>query len=163
MANTSSALRDKQPMPRILLVAPVIYIAGLVATLIIFHSTSSVNVFGMRIPLTAAWFGALGGVVASLQGMFFHNKNWDSSYNIWHVFSGAVGIAYGFAAYLFLLVVVKSAAPTANSSAGPVFPLAAFAIGYGQSQFHAMMLQVYNIVFHQPKGAHGDAANHEQE
>lgn len=152
MSVTHAADENQQPMPRWLMMAPVLYIAGLVVTLVVFRNASTVNVFGLRVPLMVAWFGALGGVVDSLQGIFLHNRHWDPSYNIWHIFSGTIGIAYGFAAYLFLLVVVKSAVPSSSGGTGPVFALAAFALGYGQSQFHTMMQQVYSIIF-QPKGS----------
>ena len=37
------------------------------------------------IPLGVPWWGALGGVMISLTGVFRHPHEWDDSYNKWHV------------------------------------------------------------------------------
>lgn len=149
-------VKKTKTMNRWLLVAPLLYFVALGILALLFHDVKSVNLMGLQsVPLAVLWFGALGGVVASLQGIFLHNQKWDDSYDYWHLFSGLIGAAYGLASYLFLLVIVNSTQGT--SQAAPqgvaVYILGAFAIGYGQSQFHAMMDRVYTVIFHPSKVA----------
>lgn len=101
------------------------------------------------VPLSALWAGALGGVVSSLQGMFYHYKHWNHGYDLWHVFSGTVGAAFGFVSYLFLQVTVVAAGGQSKNTA--LFVLAAFTLGYGQRQFHSIMDQAFSLVFHPPQ------------
>ena len=145
---------DKKIMDNWLLAAPVTYLLALGLSLWFFRKYSALNIVGFQVPLSVIWFGALGGVVASLQGIFFYNRKWDKSFTHWHIFSGLVGAAFGLASYLFLIVIVNSAAGTSSgnasaaSSKDAVFALGAFAIGYGQSHFHAMMDRVFSVIFH---------------
>jgi hypothetical protein len=99
-------------------------------------------------PLSVVWFGALGGVVISLQGIFFHNTNWSKDYNYWHAFSGIIGAIYGVISYLFLIVIVKMAVSTQSVSYDTsVFPLAAFTLGYAQKQFNSLIQEIFDVIF----------------
>ena len=148
------------PMSNWLLIFPSLYIVALGTTAYILRNHTSLIILGLPLPPAVLWFGALGGVVASLQGIFFHNRKWDNGYTHWHVFSGIVGAAFGLASYLFLIVIVNSAngAPSIGKggsapSQEAVFALGAFALGYGQSQFHAMMDRVFSVLFQPSKVA----------
>jgi hypothetical protein len=133
------------PMPKVLLAFPLGYIALLIVALIFWNRIGSFKLLGL-IPLLVVWMGAAGGVVSSLQGIFFHNKSWDDSYNYWHMLSSMVGAIYGIFSYLFLLVVIKSATDSVPSSA-PIFALGAFTLGYGQQQFHSLMMKAFDLIF----------------
>jgi hypothetical protein len=95
------------------------------------------------VPFSVLWMGMLGGVVISLQGIFFHNQIWKPGYDSWHMFSGLIGAIYGLVSYLFLVAVVK--APAADNAA--LFALAAFVLGYGQKQFNSLMDKIFNLIF----------------
>ena len=150
-----------------ILVAPVVYVVALCLALWFWRGQTTLDVLGLPVPLAVVWFGALGGVIASLQGIFFHNKNWDDSFTIWHVFSALIGVAFGLASYLFLLVIVGAADGVSASSAAidssakghaspqtaapvAVYALGAFALGYGQREFHSMMTRVLGVMFQPP-------------
>lgn len=80
--------------------------------------------------------------------MFLHRYEWEDKFTLWHVFSGVVGAVYGIVSYLFLVVIVMNAGASVSLKLNsPVFALGAFAIGYGQSQFHSMMKKVFNVIF----------------
>ncbi|MHB1521871.1 MAG: hypothetical protein ACYCWN_11275 [Ferrimicrobium sp.] len=147
-------------MPRWMVLAPLLYIVVLISVAVGLRASSgtSINLVGLSVPAAVLWFGALGGVVSSLQGMFFHNAKWDPSYNLWHWFSGAIGASYGMASYLFLIVIAKAAVNGTVAASADVFALGAFALGYGQSQFHEMMRQVFSILFHTSKTPGADAS-----
>jgi len=145
--------KDSRTMPGWLLTIPLIYVILLLIAVLVYGKIESVNILGLVIPTSVIWFGTLGGFVASLQGIFFYNKKWDDSFTIWHIFAGVIGAAYGLASYLFLLVMVKAGGGSNQPANSFVFALAAFAIGYGQSNFHAMMDHVFKIIFHQTKSS----------
>jgi hypothetical protein len=48
-----------------------------------------------RLPVGVAWFGGIGGSLASLTGIFWHNASWDESYNLWHKLRPATGMVMG--------------------------------------------------------------------
>lgn len=156
---------NKQPMDNWLLAAPVGYLVVLGLTLWFFRQYGHLNILGFTVPLSVLWFGTLGGVIASLQGIFFHNRKWDDSFTHWHIFSGVVGAAFGLASYLFLVVIVNSATGAGAASGSTatnsqaVYALGAFAIGYGQSHFHAMMDRVFSVIFQPPKITPQSSAN----
>lgn len=52
--------------------------------------TALPSTFG-PIPIAVPWWGAVGAVVGSLYGIFFHNKSWDPSYDVWHYSRPLVG------------------------------------------------------------------------
>ena len=139
-------VKSSRKIPGWLLIIPVMYLALLVGALFVHSKTHSVDVLGLTIPTTVIWFGTLGGVVDSLQGIFANNKKWNHSYTIWHVYSGILGAVYGLASYLFLMVIVD-AGGGARQPVDAVFALAAFTIGYEQSKFHSMMDEVFGIIF----------------
>ena len=47
------------------------------------------------LPVGIVWFGATGAVIASLRGIFFYNKNWNSSYDYWHYSRPVFGMVTG--------------------------------------------------------------------
>ena len=140
-------------MPRWLPVITLMYLALLIFTAFVYGKTVSFEIHGLVIPTSVIWFGALGGVIASLQGIFAHNKEWKHNFTIWHVFAGVVGTVYGLASYLFLVVIIKSADGSIQPINAPVYALSALAIGYSQSKFHAMMNQVFSIIFRPSKSS----------
>jgi hypothetical protein len=120
----------EESMPRYMVFMPVGYIVVLISAAVSLRASTgaSINLVGLSLPAAVLWFGALGGVVSSLQGMFFHNAKWDPSYNLWHWFSGAIGASYGMASYLFLIVIARAAVNGNVAGSADVFALGAFAI-----------------------------------
>lgn len=142
---------DENKMPGALICAPVAYLIGLGVSAWAFHGVGW-GLLWAGVPIAAIWFGALGGVVSSLQGMFFHRFRWLHRFDLWHVFSGILGAIYGIVSFLFLVVVVKAGTNGATLElSSPVFALGAFAIGYGQEHFHALMDKVFTALFSEPR------------
>jgi hypothetical protein len=48
-----------------------------------------------QLPFEAIWFGALGGLLISLQGIFDHNRKWRNSYDYWHIMRPVLGAIMG--------------------------------------------------------------------
>jgi hypothetical protein len=63
------------------------------------------------LPIAVPWFGALGAVTISLEGVFLLNNQWDSKYNYWHIGRPLFGAVLGIVAF-FLFVVIGAAAGT---------------------------------------------------
>jgi hypothetical protein len=137
-------------MPSMLLVVPVLYLALLVGVLFLHGVTKSFMILGLPIPTVVIWFGTLGGVIDSLQGIFANNRKWKHSFTFWHIYSGILGAVYGLTSYLFLTAIVNAGGGT-KQPAQVLFALAAFTIGYEQSKFHSMMDQIFGIIFQQNK------------
>jgi hypothetical protein len=93
------------------------------------------------VPVFAFWFGALGGIVISLKGIYDHSpRDWQMTYNLWHYgrpFSG--GIA-GSVTYLLLLAVSGSAPSQAITLA------AAFIIGTQERRFFNFLSEVARLI-----------------
>ena len=97
------------------------------------------------VPVTAAWYGMVGGFAASLTGMFYHNEKWDDSFDLWHFCSGIVGAIFGVAAYLALTVVGSSSA--ACSSPSPAILLGALVAGFFQQKFTRYLRTKFDGIF----------------
>lgn len=104
------------------------------------------------VPLVAAWYGLLGGIVASLSGTFYYNSKWDDSYDLWHAFSGTIGAIYGTAAYLILAMVAHTASATGAAvsvdASSTTVLVGSFFLGFSQREFSALGKKVFSIVFH---------------
>ena len=59
------------------------------------------------VPLPVMWFGALGAVTIGLYGTFFHNRDWDASYNFWHLARPFTGAVLGLIGYLIFTAVIR--------------------------------------------------------
>jgi hypothetical protein len=97
-------------MPSHILLLAVAYLAVLVGVFIAYFTSPWLR---MHIPANlgpmpaeVVWFGATGGVMVSLYGIFLYNQKWDTSYNYWHYcrpLFGAVTGSIGALMYLVLL------------------------------------------------------------
>ena len=139
-------------MPGSIILFPIAYIVILLALAILRATFSKHLPIAIlypfhQMPLSVVWFGALGGVVISLQGIFFHNGTWSNEYNYWHALSGVIGAVYGIFSYLFLVVVIKAATNQAIDYNSAIFALAAFTLGYAQRQFHELITKAFDLIF----------------
>lgn len=133
-----------QVMPSKLLLFPIGYLVILIASVFFWHPIDQYLQWIRLVPLLVVWSGMLGGVVKSLQAIFYHNEDWQPKYDIWQSCSGLIGAIYGFVSYLFLQAVLKV---PLTSDQLPIFALAAFTLGYAQREFHALMQQIFSLIF----------------
>ena len=104
------------------------------------------------IPIAIPWWGAVGAVIGSLYGIFFHNRTWKASYNIWHYtrpLVGAVMGSVGYLAYLLLVsVAIAGGQPAVTAGSGSVgYYLAAFVVGNSDALFNQLIQKVSGLLF----------------
>lgn len=102
-----------------------------------------------RVPVYCAWFGALGGVIISLKGVYDHGASrppgqWEDSYNLWHLGRPVSGAAAGGLTYLLLLVVNQ------NGPTAPVAYAAAFILGTQERRFFNFLSEVGRLIVQVP-------------
>ena len=140
----------ESPMPWWIILFPIGYIIVLVALVVLWSTVRTALPLSLLHPyysmsLSVLWFGSLGGVVIALQGIYAHNKSWDSKYKYWYMTSGIVGAIYGLFGYLFLVVIDKATTKAGNSILPDVYAIVAFTLGYAQQQFHALIKEVISV------------------
>ena len=111
-----------------------------------------------RLPLGVVWFGAIGGSLASLTGLFWHHRvDWKASYNLWHKLRPWTGLVMGSLG-AFLLLVSTELATAGTTSAGStssarvgfnpdIYYAAAFVAGFAESPFRALVKRLTDAVF----------------
>jgi hypothetical protein len=99
-----------------------------------------------QLPFEAIWFGALGGLLISLQGIFDHNRKWRDSYNYWHIMRPVLGAIMGTTGCL-IFIVITEAATKEPSPVKPIFyDVIALAIGYREDSFRALLKRLLDTI-----------------
>ncbi len=102
------------------------------------------------LPIAAAWFGALGGLMISLKGIYDHRDGatgWDPGFDLWHIgrpFSGGVA---GLVTVILLDVVAGSANKPANAQ---VVYAAAFIFGTQERRFFGFLFEAARLIVQVP-------------
>jgi hypothetical protein len=104
----------------------------------------------VRLAVHCAWFGALGGVVISLKGIYDHSgakaaNQWDNSYNLWHFGRPISGAIAGGITYLLLQAINPGGEPTQ-----PVIYAAAFTLGTQERRFFTFISEVARLIVQVP-------------
>lgn len=142
----------KDDVPRWLFPLELAYVFALVAVLLLYHH----NEMAQRvvpdpagpIPIGVVWWGALGGVMISLTGIFRHPRSWDNAYNRWHVARPVLGAVMGSVGYLVFVVVIQAADPGEAEVDGgsPIFYLVAFLLGYREQVFRDVLRKAVDVL-----------------
>lgn len=135
--------------PRIFVVA-LTYLAVLIALFIVYVSWSSFRShvptsFG-QLPVGIVWFAATGAVIASLYGIFVHNKSWNSSYNYWHYCRPLFGAVTGSVGALIYLVLLNLGSKSAVKIDSSTFYVVAFVFGFADKSFMQMLQNVTKVI-----------------
>lgn len=144
-------------MPPHIFVIAVTYLMLLIAGFIIYATSPSVrshlpSSFG-QLPAGVVWFGSTGAVIASLYGIFMHNKSWKMSYNYWHYCRPVFGSITGSIGALIYLVLLNL------GNTGPVkvdsltFYVVAFVIGFADKTFMQLLQNVTSVIIKPGKKA----------
>lgn len=139
----------KSPMPRQVFIVAVGYLVFLLVLFLLYELSD-----GFRdalptslgsLPVGVPFFGALGGLLASLNGIFWHNDDWDPSYNDWYYLKPVVGSITGSVGALLYLVSVKlgTSAKTINA---PAFIAVAFLAGYAEQAFRLLIKRTTDVL-----------------
>jgi len=118
---------------------------------------------GGVMPVAVPWFGALGAVTISLEGVFtWSESRWNPDYNYWHCGRPVFGAVLGAVSfYLFVLIVMT--AGTTPSFLGPVgtgqplspatpskdfivYYVVAFLVGYREETFRELIRRVTDLI-----------------
>lgn len=109
---------------------------------------------GGILPVAVPWFGALGAVTISLEGVFLWNSQWDSKFNYWHIGRPLFGAVLGIVAF-FLFVVIVSASGSApkflDDRSAPakdyiIFYVVAFLVGYREETFRELIKRATDLI-----------------
>lgn len=150
--------KQDQSKPRLgkmhpsVLISPILYLIILTIILIYgivhYHADVYSAICLNILPYSVIWFGALGGVVISLHGIFIHNDKWDPKYNYWHMFSAINGAIYGIVGFLLIKFLIQSSVSSPKLNPNYItFDVAAFILGYSQQEFPVLLRRVTSIIF----------------
>jgi hypothetical protein len=137
-------------MPFHIFIFALAYLIALIALFVTYASWSSFRThapasFG-QIPVGVVWFGAVGAVIASLYGIFMHNKEWKLSYNYWHYCRPLFGAITGSIGALIYLVLLNLGNTSAVRVDRPTFYVVAFILGFADKSFMQMLQNVTNVI-----------------
>lgn len=129
---------------------------GILFLLAALHIFGKVNLSATKqflVPASIPWFGAVGAVMISFQGMFDYRKDWDPAFNYWHLARPIVGAALGVMSFLILGVIVSLAGSTPpDSDSAPtvarmnIFHVLAFIVGYREQTFRDLLKRVTDLI-----------------
>ncbi len=121
-----------------------------------------------QVPAAVPWFGAVGGLLISLEGIFGYNQRWESRFNYWHILRPIVGALAGTMGVFLLLVVINAADATSDAnllkaaatseSRRILFEVVGFVTGYREETFRSLVKRVVDVMLGpgtSPTGAGG--------
>jgi hypothetical protein len=119
-----------------------------------FAKGSSSYLINGILPVAVPWFGALGAVTISLEGVFQKNDQWKVRFNYWHIGLPLFGAVLGIVAF-FLFVVIGTAAGTppeflTTGQGRPkdfiIFYVLAFLVGYREETFRDLIKRATDLI-----------------
>ena len=135
---------------------PIVFPLALVYLVILFAVFATyISVPGFRdhipaslgtIPIGVVWFGATGAVMASLYGIFVHNRNWNASYNYWHYCRPFFGAVIGSVGALVYLVLVHLGSASSVKVDPLTFYVVAFVLGFADKSFMQLLQNVTTVI-----------------
>ncbi len=142
---------SKAIMPWPIFAVQLVYLLVLLLLVFAYAKSSGVRAFFPDpigfVPLAVPWWGALGAVTVALFGIFFHNRDWNPSYNYWYVIRPVTGAVLGVVAYLIFVVVIDATGAKAKTSGTLVYDLAAFLVGNREQNFHDLIQRATGALF----------------
>lgn len=102
----------------------------------------------VEISMRAMWFGALGGIVISLKGVYDHccdRGEWDHCFDLWHIGRPISGALTGLITLVLLLAVNPNGTPSQ-----PVVFAIAFIFGTQERRFFNFLFEVAALVVRVP-------------
>jgi hypothetical protein len=139
-------------MPSRIFVVAMIWTMVLVAAFVLYERVDAVSDFLPHklgdLPVASIWFGAVGGLLISLEGIFEHNRKWSHSYDYWHYMRPVVGAIMGTLGCLVFIVLAEAAASKGKvATPNPVFyDVIALGIGYREASFRALIARLIDTV-----------------
>jgi hypothetical protein len=114
------------------------------------------------LPVQIAWFGATGGVLAGLGGVYFHNRNWNPAYDYWHYSRPLVAGVTGAIGCLLFYVSMLVGATKGVTPRVVTFDAVAFLFGFADEAFREQITKLTKLLFgpgSTSQGASGDGGH----
>jgi hypothetical protein len=122
---------------------------------------------GDVLPIAVPWFGAVGAVLVSLEGIFaYGQRDWDPKFNYWHIGRPLFGAVLGIIAFFtYVLIVISSGSVPAFLDGGAarsapkdyiIYYIVAFLVGYREETFRELIRRVTDLIL-KPGSASSDA------
>ena len=102
--------------------------------------------------IQSMWFGALGGVIISLKGIYDHSTGpdgWDTSFNLWHLGRPVSGAVAGLMTVVLLQVVNANGSDAMLNA--PVVFATAFIFGTQERRFFNFLYEVARLIVQVPE------------
>lgn len=137
-------------VPRSVLIVAAIWLAVLIACFVLYErdrAFASFVAFKLGpLPFEVIWFGAVGGLLISAQGIFKNNYSWKGQYNYWHYARPIFGAIMGTLGCL-IFIVLNEAATKKAAAVNPVFyDVIALSIGYREESFRGLLTSVIDTI-----------------
>lgn len=109
------------------------------------------GLIGGILPLGVPFFGGIGAVVISLEGVTQHFSDWDKKWAYWHMSRPLLGAVLGSVAFFIYVLLAKAAGTSPPDANTPVSELAvffviAFVVGYREETFRALVKAVIDVI-----------------
>lgn len=98
------------------------------------------------LPVGVPFFGALGGLLISLDGIFRHSEDWQPSFRYWYCLRPIVGAIMGTLGCLFYLVTLKLGNTSATNVNPSAFAVVAFLTGYAEQAFRQLIKRATDVL-----------------
>jgi len=106
-------------------------------------------------PISAIWFGALGGATISLKGVYDHNQDqWEPQLNLWHFGRPITSSVSGGMSYIFLRLI------SGTEPKDVAVYAAAFIVGLQEKRFLALLSKVGSLIFGTPDAKEPGSSTH---
>jgi hypothetical protein len=146
----NDAAKSSAEVPRRLFALEIAYLVILLGTFVLFKTSDGVrDALPSRLgplPVEVPWFGALGGALISLTGMFEHRSSWDHSYKYWHYSRPLVGAIIGSLGALLIFVLSDTASAGAATTTVAAFDVIAFLVGYREESFRELIKRATDLL-----------------
>jgi hypothetical protein len=137
-------------IPKRVLATAIVWTVVLIALMLLYEEIWAFQAFFPKklgpLPFTSIWFGATGGLLISLQGIFAYNRRWRRSYDYWHYMRPILGAFMGTLGCL-IFIVLNQAATTKHPPANTTFyAVIAFVLGYREQSFRALVTRLIDTI-----------------
>jgi hypothetical protein len=138
-------------MPKRIIVVAILWTIALVAAFFSYIEIDAVADFFPTtigsLPFVVIWFGAIGGLLVSLEGIFYHNHSWRRSYDYWHYLRPILGAIMGSLGCLIFIVLTAAAASSATPKPDATFyAVIALSLGYREKNFRELLTRLIDTI-----------------
>jgi IPT/TIG domain-containing protein len=101
-----------------------------------------------NMPTAVPWFGALGGVMISLVGVFEHSLDWNPGYALWHWARPFVGATFAVVSVLIFQTGILSvgADPHQKGASLALYYIIGFVVGYREETFRELIKRLVDVL-----------------